>query len=299
MTGKYGPELMQTLLDSVPAYPLYQDLEDKVVLVTGGAGGIGAEATYAFATQGANVFFVDVNQVNAASVIKRCDNQKYTPQFFLTDLSDLGSIDTLVTRVLKQSGGVIDVLVNNAANDRRIDFDGADFPAEYVRSCTLNCDSPVMLTRAVLHETMIPRKFGSIVSVGSVQSKMASDPKMLPYGMAKTALTHFAEWVSHTQGHNGIRSNVIEPGWIATEKQMEQIMTPEAIKGCLGNQSVKRIGHCSDIAHAMLYLASKNSGFMNGQTMRVDGGVIGNYNNVPVDSTSIDDLITKQCLGVD
>lgn len=279
-------------------YPLFQDLENKVVLVTGGAGGIGAEATYAFTSQGARVFAVDIDLTLAPSLIDKCHNQKYIPEFFAADLSELSALDSIVDKILHHSGGVIDVLVNNAGNDKRIDFDDADFPSEYVRAFALNCDSPVLLTRSVLQKTMIPRKQGTVISLSSVHSKMASDCKMLAYGMAKSGLNHFSEWVSRTQGHNGIRSNIIEPGWIATEKQLSQIMTPKAVEECLGNQTVKRIGYCSDIAHAMLYLASKNSGFMNGQTLRIDGGAIGNYNTVQVDFTKIVDPVTKQCLGL-
>lgn len=279
-------------------YPLYSDLEDKVALVTGGAGGIGEEIVYALASQGARVVFVDLDDSAAQKVIDNIAGAgaKHPATFVHWDLANVESLDQLVDEVLAKAGR-IDILVNNAANDKRIDFNGENFYAEYMRSRALNGDSPVFLTRAVLQKSMVPHQGGAVVTISSVHAEMASDPQMLPYGMSKSGLNHFTKWVARTFGAQGIRSNGIEPGWIATKKQMETIMSPEAVQDTLNNQTVKRIGHNSDIAATVLFAASQNSGFMNGQVMRVDGGAIGNYHRVEVKPEDVQDPITRRCLG--
>lgn len=280
-------------------YPVFHDLEDKVVLITGGAGGIGEETVYAFAAQGARVVFVDIDAAAGQKVAEKsaASGAKHPATFIKWDLAEVQTLDQLVDAVLAKTGR-IDVLVNNAANDKRVDFQGAAFYEEYMRSRALNGDSPVFLTRAVLQKSMAPNQYGTIVNISSVHAVMASDPNMLPYGMSKSGLNHFSEWVAHTYGALGIRSNAIEPGWIATKKQMESVMTPEAVQDTLNKQTVKRIGHNRDIASAVLFCASSTSAFMNGQVMRVDGGAIGNYNPVEVQPDSVRDPVTRQSLGL-
>ena len=280
-------------------YPVFPDLDDKVALVTGGAGGIGEEIVYALAQQGARVVFVDINDAAAEKVIDKAAamGAKHAPAYINWNLADVESLGALADAVLAKTGR-IDVLVNNAANDKRIDFNDENFYDGYMKSRALNSDAPIFLTRAVLQKSMVPNGSGSVVNISSVHAIMASDPNMLAYGSSKSALNHFSAWVAHTHGALGIRSNTIEPGWIATKKQMEEVMQPQDVQNTLNNQTVKRIGHNSDIANAVLYCASAASGFMNGQLMRVDGGAIGNYNRVEVAPEKVSDPITRQCLGL-
>ena len=113
---------------------------------------------------------------------------------------------------------------------------------------------------------------GSIINIGSNHSRMAKDPNLLPYIAAKSAMEGITHQMSHTLGADNIRVNCVLPGWIMTEKQLEQNVTTETLATCIDEQAVKRPGQCEDVANLVLFLASENASFISGQIISVDGG---------------------------
>ena len=102
----------------MPAFARYPSLQDRTVLVTGGATGIGAALVEQFALQGARVGFIDIDESSAASLVTRLENSRHAPVFSAADLTDIGALDAAIARLRGQIGPIA-ALINNAANDQR------------------------------------------------------------------------------------------------------------------------------------------------------------------------------------
>ena len=180
-------------------FAVYPSLRNKLVFITGGASGIGAELVTAFAAQGARVAFVDVADDAAQAVCAA--------------VAEAGRL------------GPISVLVNNAANDQRHSFETvtADYWDERMAT---NLRHQFFAIQAV---APIMRKAGggSIINFGSM-SWRAAQGGMPAYTTAKAAIEGLTKGMARDLGPHGIRVNCVIPGWIMTQRQIDLWLTPEA-----------------------------------------------------------------------
>jgi NAD(P)-dependent dehydrogenase (short-subunit alcohol dehydrogenase family) len=247
------------------AYPVYADLRGQPVFITGGGSGIGAWFVDAFAAQGAKVAFVSLSQEHGEALCTAVEQQRgVRPRFHACDIREIGAL----TKVMQQVGPVR-VLINNAARDDRHTLESLDVEG-WDNSLNTNL-RPYFFTAKAVAADMRAAGGGSIINVGSNSANLglAGYPA---YVTAKAGIVGLTKALARELGGDGIRANALVPGWVMTERQKALWVTPDALAACLAEQCLKTAIQGSDIAHAALFLASRASALMTGQTLIVDGG---------------------------
>ena len=247
----------------------YPSLRDRVVFVSGGATGIGAAIVEHFATQGARVAFVDIQDEPALALVERLAAAGHTkPHFVHCDLRDIATYQVAIRTAGNALGG-IDVLVNNAAHDERHDWTTVT-PEYWEDRMQVNLRHQFFAIQAAA-PMMQARKRGSIINFGSISWHLKSGG-MPAYTSAKAAVEGLTRSFARDLGADGIRVNCIIPGWIMTERQRTLWLTNEAKQRTLEAQCLKEMLLPPDIARMVLWLASDDSRMATNQTWCVDGG---------------------------
>ena len=241
----------------------YASLERKSVLVTGGASGIGAEIVAAFAAQGAQVTFLDVDREAAEGVAGRSG-----ARFIPCDLTDIAALRAAVADV--EARGGVDVLVNNAGRDDRQAAAEVE-PDDWRRMLAFNLDHHFFASQAVA-AGMTSRGGGSIVMLGSV-SWMRGRPGMVGYTTAKAAINGLTRTLAREFGAGGVRVNCIVPGAVVTERQTRLWRTPELDRQFLDLQALKFRLDAGHVARLALFLGSSESAGCTGANFVVDAGL--------------------------
>ena len=241
----------------------YPSLAGKVVLITGGASGIGAEMVASFARQGSRVAFLDFDAANGARVAAETG-----ALFQPCDLRDIAQLRQGMAAIV-QALGAVQVLVNNAARDDRHRIDAVE-PDYWDERFATNLRHMFFCAQAVA-PAMREAKAGSIINMGSV-SWMAGSGGMPAYTAAKSAVRGLTRGLARDLGVDGIRVNEIVPGWVFTERQETLWATPEATERHLAKQCIKRKVMPDDIARMALWLAADDSRMVTAQYFLVDGG---------------------------
>jgi NAD(P)-dependent dehydrogenase (short-subunit alcohol dehydrogenase family) len=257
------------LTESRDRFASYPSLRDRVVLVTGGASGIGEKIVDAFARQGSRVVFLDIQDDAAAQVIRNLQaNSDLAPTYYRCDVTDVGALRTCVEDVAS-SFGVIDVLVNNAGNDVRHSIDEVT-PEFWDRAIAVNLKHQFFLSQAVI-PIMKKAGAGSIINMSSIAWAITSVG--LPvYVAAKAAIVGLTRALARELGPLNIRVNCVMPGAIETERQ-KQLWFTEAYKAeILGRQALKRMILPEEVARLVLFLAADDSGAITNQSYVIDGG---------------------------
>jgi NAD(P)-dependent dehydrogenase (short-subunit alcohol dehydrogenase family) len=250
-------------------FALYPSLRDRVVLVTGGASGIGAEEVTQFARQGAKVAFLDIADAAAAALIEALRQEGLpAPVYLPCDLKDINALQATIAKVGSTLGPVT-VLVNNAANDQRHDYQAVTVEFWDERMAT-NLRHQFFAIQAVA-PMMRAAGGGSIVNFGSI-SWHASQGGMPAYTTAKAAVEGLTKGMARDLGPHGIRVNCVIPGWIMTQRQIDLWLTPEAEEKLLQAQCLKTKLVPADVARMVLWLASDDSRMCTSQLWVVDGG---------------------------
>jgi NAD(P)-dependent dehydrogenase (short-subunit alcohol dehydrogenase family) len=250
-------------------FAVYPSLRDRVVLVTGGASGIGAEHVIQFARQGAKVAFLDIADAEASTLIDALRGESLPPPLYLTcDLTDIAALQAAIAEVSRRLGAPT-VLVNNAANDQRHAWE--DVTVEYwdERMAT-NLRHQFFAIQAVA-PLMRAAGGGSVINFGSI-SWHASQGGMPAYTTAKAAVEGLTKGMARDLGPFGIRVNCVIPGWIMTQRQIDLWLTPEAEEALLCAQCLKTKLAPADVSRLVLWLASDDSRMCSGQLWVVDGG---------------------------
>lgn len=249
----------------------YADLADRVVLITGGASGIGAAFVRAFASQGARVAFLDIDtQAGEALAQEVATTAGTAPLFVPCDLLDIDALRAAMARVHASLGDAA-VLINNAANDQRQVL--ADVtPAEFDWMIGVNLKHVFFAAQAVVPQ-MQARGGGSIINMSSV-AWMRGAPALPVYAAAKAAVVGFTNSLGRRFGPDRIRVNAIAPGMVITERQRRLWFPDEqAITELRTRQAIPDAVTPDDIANMALYLASDDSQRITCQCFRVDGGL--------------------------
>ncbi|MGB0500020.1 MAG: SDR family NAD(P)-dependent oxidoreductase [Acidimicrobiales bacterium] len=251
-------------------YASYPSLVDRTCLVTGGADGIGAAAVEAFATQGAAVAFLDLQETKAAEVVARCAaaGARHTPVYRIVDLRDIEATQAAIADMAADLGDFT-VLVNNAANDDRHTWDEMT-PAYWDDRLNVNLRHQFFAIQAVA-PAMIAAEHGSIINVGSSSYMMQED--FFPgYAIAKSGVEGITRTMARTFGPHGVRVNTVLPGWVATERQLEKWWSPEGEEGTLNDQAIKRRIYAKEFVQMILFLAADDGAACTAQQFLIDGG---------------------------
>ena len=247
------------------AFATYPSLRGKVVLITGGASGIGAEMVAQFAAQGSRVAFLDFDREHGAKVAAA------TGTLFLPcDLRDVAALRAAIGKARAELGPIL-VLVNNAARDDRHPMQDVE-PDYWDERMHTNLRHQFFCAQAVAPD-MRAAKAGSIINMGSV-SWMKGQGGMPAYTAAKSAVRGLTRGLARDLGGDGIRVNELVPGWVFTERQEKLWATPEGVAMHLEAQCIHRKVMPPDIARMALWLAADDSAMVTSQYFVVDGGKV-------------------------
>src|SRR5689334_6417881 len=250
-------------------FAIYPSLRDRVVFVTGGASGIGAEHVAQFAAQGARVAFVDIADDAAKALVAKVEAAGHpTPLYRHCDLKDIAALQAVIADV-PRALGPITVLVNNAANDQRHRFEEVTVEYWDERLAT-NLRHQFFAIQAVA-PMMRASGGGSIINFGTV-SWHSLQGGMPAYTTAKAAAEGLTRGMARDLGPDRIRVNTVIPGWIMTERQISLWLTPEAEKNLMQIQCLKEKLVPADVTRLVLWLASDDSRMCTAQLWVVDAG---------------------------
>jgi D-xylose 1-dehydrogenase len=247
----------------------YPSLRDRVVFITGGATGIGAQEVTEFARQGAKVAFVDINNDAAKALVERLRAEGApAPLFQHCDLKDIASLQVAIAEAARTLGPIT-VLVNNAANDQRHAWQDLSVAYWDERQQT-NLRHQFFAIQAVA-PMMKAAGGGSIINFGSI-SWHTNSGGMPAYTTAKAGVEGLTKGMACDLGPDGIRVNTVIPGWIMTQRQIELWLTPEADALLMQLQCLKQKVMPDDVARLVLWLAADDSRMCTSQLWVVDGG---------------------------
>ena len=251
------------------SFAIYPSLRDRVVLVTGGASGIGAEEVTHFARQGAKVAFLDMDGGAAERLIGTLQQEGLTPPVYLPcDLRDIAALQAAISDIAGRLGPIT-VLVNNAANDQRHDW--KDVTVEYWDERMANNLRHQFFAIQAIAPMMKDAGGGSIINFGSI-SWHTNQGDMPAYTTAKAGVEGLTKGMARDLGGFGIRVNCVIPGWIMTKRQIDLWLTPEAEANLMRVQCLKTKVMPEDVARMVLWLASDDSRMCSAQLWVVDGG---------------------------
>ena len=246
----------------------YPSLSGRTVFVTGGSSGIGGDIVEAFARQGAKVGFTGRNADAAAKVIAAASAVGPVPMFLKSDASDVAALQEAIQTVATALGD-ISVLVNNVANDERHDL-MAVTPDDFDWRVAINLRPHFFAAQAVA-EGMKRLGGGAIVNLGSTSWKIKG--KGYPvYATCKSATVGLTRSLARELGEHRIRVNTLTPGWIMTEKQLEQWVDEAGERAMAENHCLPGRILGEDVANLALFLSADDSCMVTAQDFVVDAG---------------------------
>jgi 3-oxoacyl-[acyl-carrier protein] reductase len=240
------------------------DLTGMTALVTGASGGIGSAIARGMAGQGARLAVSGSNAGKLEAFRAELGGEHVA---LACDLGDGSAVDSLVPAAV-EALGKLDILVNNAGVTRdnlamRMKDD------EWSDVIRINLEAAFRLARAAL-KPMMRARFGRIISITSVVGA-TGNPGQANYAASKAGLVGMSKALAQEVASRGITVNCIAPGFIRSA--MTEIL-PEAQKdNLLGRIPAGKLGEGADIAAAAIYLASREAGYVTGQTLHVNGGM--------------------------
>lgn len=248
----------------------FHDLTDASVFITGGGAGIGAALSEGFLQQGANVAFIGRSDGTGF-----CDRMEaahgHRPLFLQGDITDIAVLRRAMTQAA-QAHGPVTVLVNNAANDQR-HTTGEVTEDFWDQMLAVNLKAYFFACQAAI-TGMQRLGLGSIINMTSI-SYMMGNAGYPAYTTANAGICGMTRSLAREFGGDNIRVNALAPGWVMTEKQKTLWATPDALAAHLERQCLKEHLVAQDIVGGVLFLASGCSRMMTGQTLVIDGGVVG------------------------
>jgi 3-hydroxybutyrate dehydrogenase len=262
-----------------PFLELPMQLKNKVAIVTGAASGIGKEIALAYAKEGAKVAIADLNLEAAIKSAEEINQAGGIAMAVAMNVTDESQVDQAVTKVIEKFGGV-DILISNAGIQiisAIVDFKYDDWK----RLMAIHVDGAFLTTRACMREMVKSGNGGSIIYMGSVHSHLAS-PLKSAYVTAKHGLMGLAKSVAKEGAKDGIRSNVICPGFVRTplvDKQIPEqakslgISEADVIKSVMLKDTVDgEFTTVQDVAQTAVFLAAFPTNALTGQSITVSHG---------------------------
>jgi D-xylose 1-dehydrogenase len=248
----------------------YPSLRNRVVFISGGSSGIGAELVRAFAMQGAHVAFCGTKPDGGRALIDEIvEAGLHEPLYAACDVRDVAAYQALLARVIAQRGP-IRVLVNNAGRDDRHKME--DVTGEFWdERLALNLKHYFFAIQAVA-PAMAAAGGGAVVNMGSV-SWMRGRPDLVGYTTAKAGILGLTRTLARELGPRNIRVNAVVPGAIVTERQNALHRDAAADQAFLDQQCLKIRLDAGHVARTTLFLAADDSDGITGQHVLVDAGL--------------------------
>ncbi|HEV2710624.1 MAG TPA: SDR family oxidoreductase [Edaphobacter sp.] len=250
-------------------YASYPSLANQVVLVTGGASGIGAATVEEFALQGSRVAFLDVADKAALALVddlsQRCP---HPPLYHHCDLTDIDSLQSAIAAITEQIG-TPRVLINNAANDDRQRFEDVT-AASWDAGMASNLRHQFFAAQTVA-PGMKAAGGGSIINMSSI-SWMIPTQHLSVYVTAKAAIVGMTRSMAKDLGPANIRVNCVLPGAILTEKQQRLYMSADYEQHLFEVQFLKRHVLPAEVSRLLLFLAADDSSAITSQSHIIDAG---------------------------
>ena len=255
------------------------ELKGQVAIVTGAGRGIGRATALELARQGADVVIAELDQAGAKRTAEEVGALGRRAVATPTDVTSRADLRAMVDRA-KAEFGRIDILVNNAGIYRAATT--LDVTEDHWDAImTINAKAVFFASQAVL-PTMIAQKSGSIVSLASMAGKIGSKTN-LPYNASKAAVVSMTKSLALAHAADGIRVNCVCPGFVETDMWTMVSRDQGALLGMTAEEFTRqrasqvplgRMEKPEDVAHVIAFLAGPRSGYMTGQALSVDGGLV-------------------------
>lgn len=242
---------------------IYPELEERIVVLTGGANGIGEATVRAFHAQGATVCFCDVDEPagrRLAAELGRCEFSK-------VDLRREARVKQWIRNIVKKHGR-IDVLVNNAACDPRIGLADCTV-AQWDDLFARNLRAMFLCAREAAPH--LADDTGSVVNFSSV-TFFEGPAAMSAYVSTKAGAIGLTRSLARELGPRGIRVNTVCPGWIMTGRQLKMFVTPAVKRRIKTGQCIPKLIAPEEVAEVVLFLSSHAAGAITGQALLADRG---------------------------
>jgi NAD(P)-dependent dehydrogenase (short-subunit alcohol dehydrogenase family) len=241
-------------------------MKSKIAIVTGGASGIGLAIAEKFTKNNIYTIIVGRDEGKLINAQKSLGNLCET---ISCDVSDLSKIPDLIKNVIKKHGR-IDILVNNAGINQKKPFEEVT-DEEFQRIMQTNVNAVFSLSREVV-KVMIEQGSGNIINISSMAAQYGL-PKVIAYSASKSAIEGMTKAMAVELAPKGIRTNAIAPGFIATDMSAKALNSdPERKQKVMSRTPMGYLGETADIGEAALFLATDASKYINGVSLRVDGG---------------------------
>ena len=249
-------------------------LEGKVAIITGASRGIGRALALRFAEEGARLLLTTTNPERAAGVVNEIKAKGAEAVAMRADISVENDTKKIAEKVMQQYGKV-DILINNAGIWYGVEAKPWDAwkVEDWDRMFAVNVKGTWLCCRAIA-PLMVKQSSGRIINISSHIIKVPDAQYFLAYALSKSALYTMTQCLARALGPSGINVNAIGPGFTATEASLVQSGSETVFENVVAAQSLKRRGEPEDMAGAAVFLSSKDSDFITGQFIVVDGGKV-------------------------
>ena len=248
--------------------------ENKVCLVTGAASGIGKATAIAFANEKANVIVADINEDAAKEVASLIESKGGKAIALKVDIANRGDVKNMIATT-KEVFGRLDCAVNSAGIAGRHSLNIHEYPEEdWVNMININLIGTYYCVKDEITQ-MLANGGGTIVNVASAAG-LTAQPTNSPYAASKFGIVGLTRTVAKEYATQNIRVNAVCPTAIETpmimkgRRKLES--NPEALEAAKNFQAMRRMGQPEEVADVVLWLCSKQSSFITGHAMPVDGG---------------------------
>ncbi len=243
-------------------------LEGKTAIVTGGSRGLGKAMTQALSEAGTKVAIISRTESELEKTATEINNQGGDCTYKALDVTNRVDFEEFVKELYEKNGS-IDILINGAGVNKRYPF--LEFPEdEWNQVMNINLKSVFQATQIVV-PYMQKNQYGKIINIASLTSQIGL-PNMVAYVSSKGAISQFTKALAVELAQSGINVNAIGPGYFKTELTMPLFKDEEKVAWMKSRIPFKRIGEPEDLKGVAVFLASKASDYITGQTIYVDGG---------------------------